>query len=74
MKRGDPNIEGCEAAKILLALMPTAGKSAINRLFEKTMYERNNANPITDFKTESEYDYRMDWLDGFLDYFEEYLK
>jgi len=54
--------------------MPTAGKSAINRLFEKTMYERNNANPITDFKTESEYDDRMDWLDGFLDYFEEYLK
>tara|TARA_R110002167_G_scaffold299919_1_gene504253 strand:+ start:370 stop:594 length:225 start_codon:yes stop_codon:yes gene_type:complete len=74
MKRGDPNIEGYKAAKILLALMPTAGKPALNRLFEKTMNERNNSDPLTDFKTEAEYDDRMDWLDGFLDYFEEYLK
>ena len=73
MQKGDPHIEGYKAAKSLLALMPTAGKSAMNRLFEKPMAERNNA-VHSDFKTEADYDDRMDWLDGFLDYFEEFLK
>lgn len=73
MKKGDPHIEGYKAGKSLLALMPTAGKPAMNRLFDKTMSERNSAK-YSDFKTQDEYDDRMDWLDGFLDYFEEYLK
>tara|TARA_R110000744_G_scaffold7342_3_gene25317 strand:+ start:8398 stop:8622 length:225 start_codon:yes stop_codon:yes gene_type:complete len=74
MQKGDQHIEGYKAGKRLLTMMSMADKPAIDKLFEKMMNERNNADPLTDFKTEAEYDDRMDWLDGFLDYFEEYLK
>lgn len=76
MQRYDEDIcyqNGLEAAKKSVSMFSESNRIAIQSLFDKTVHKRCYIK-VSDCKDEVDYEDQKDWLDGFIDYVEEYLE
>tara|TARA_R110000765_G_scaffold20317_1_gene52778 strand:+ start:3476 stop:3703 length:228 start_codon:yes stop_codon:yes gene_type:complete len=72
MKKSNYDI-GYNESKIALNMLISPTKSVLEMMHKNTLNERNNSDPST-YDYGWEYDDRMDWIDGSLDYLEEFIE